>query len=118
MQYENLKSFEQLRKAVRAEENEMKLTTNIAQQQAKPQPKVEKTEKVQEDTEREDKLDLILKRIEALESGRRRGGYRGGFNNRRGQYNNQNNRQAAGRNQNISTEQKSEETKVKEPLKE
>ena len=118
VQYENLKSFEQLRKAVRAEENEMKLTTNIAQQQAKPQPKVEKTEKVQEDTEREDKLDLILKRIEALESGRRRGGYRGGFNNRRGQYNNQNNRQAAGRNQNISTEQKSEETKVKELLKE
>ena len=92
MKYESLKSFEQLRKAVRAEESEMKLTTNIAQQQAKAQQKAEKTEKVQEDTDREDKLDMILKRIEALEQGRRRGGYRGGFNNRRGQYHNQNNR--------------------------
>ena len=117
VKYESLKSFEQLRKAVRAEESEMKLATNIAQQQAKAQPKAEKTEKVQEDTDREDKLDLILKRIEALERGRRRGGYRGGFNNRRGQYNNQNNRQIDSRNQNITTEQKSEETGGKESLK-
>ncbi|MEW8316225.1 MAG: hypothetical protein AB2658_14515 [Candidatus Thiodiazotropha endolucinida] len=115
VKYESLKSFEQLRKAVRAEENEMKLATNIAQQQAKTQPKSEKATVVEE--EKENKLDVILKRIEALERGRRRGGYRGGFNNRRGQYQNQNNRQTDSRNQNITTEQRSEETDVKEPLK-
>ena len=64
VKYESLKSFEQLRKAVRAEENEMKLATNIAQQQARTQIKSEKTETVQE--EKEDKLDLILKRVNCL----------------------------------------------------
>lgn len=71
-----MKKFDLLTKAVRAEENEMKLTTNIAQQQAKTQTKIEKIKAVQEDEE--DKLDMILGRIEALERGRRRGGYRGG----------------------------------------
>ena len=119
VKYESLKSFEQLRKAVRAEENEMKLATNIAQQQARTQIKSEKTETVQE--EKEDKLDLILKRIEALERGRNRGGYRGGYrgryNQRRGQYQNQGNRQPEKKEQNLTKEEKSEETEVKKPLK-
>ena len=119
VKYESLKSFEQLRKAVRAEENEMKLATNIAQQQARTQIKSEKTETVQE--EKEDKLDLILKRIEALERGRNRGGYHGGYrgryNQRRGQYQNQGNRQPENKEQNLSKEEKSEETEVKKPLK-
>ena len=43
VKYESLKSFKQLQKAVRAEEREMKLAMNITQQQAKAQPKAEKT---------------------------------------------------------------------------
>ena len=61
IKYETIESFELLRTAVRAEENEMKLTSNISQQQWRPQKRSENTG--------DDKLDLILKRIEALEKG-------------------------------------------------
>ena len=65
VKYETIESFELLRKAVRAEENEMKLTSNISQQQWRPQKRREETG--------DDKMDLILKRIETLEKGIGRG---------------------------------------------
>ena len=73
----------------------MKLVINIAQQQTREQAKGEKTGTVQE--EKEDTVDPQIRRIESLERGRRRGGYRGGFNSKRGQYQNQNNRQIKSR---------------------
>ena len=65
VKYETIESFKLLRKAVRAEENEMKLTPSISQQQWRPHKRPEDTG--------DDKLDLILKRIEALKKGIGRG---------------------------------------------
>ena len=65
VKYETIESFELLRKALRAEENEMKLTSNISQQQWRPQKRREETG--------DDKMDLILKSIETLEKGVGRG---------------------------------------------
>lgn len=48
VKYENLQKFELLRKTVRAEENEMKLATNIAQQHTRTQNKTEKTRSAHE----------------------------------------------------------------------
>ena len=63
VKFELIKSFELLRRAVRAEENEMKVATNLPQQQLKQQKK--------EEEPKEEKLDLIMKRIE--EKGRKKG---------------------------------------------
>ena len=107
VKYENIESFELLRKAVRAEENEIKLTSNIAQHQLKPQTRSEEA--------KEDRLELVLKRIEALEKGRERG--RG--NQRKWHYYNENqdnmqNNRPPDRKE--EKDQRSETTAVKEPL--
>lgn len=85
----------------------MKLTSNISQQ-SKAQTKSEDVS--------EDKLDLILKRIEALEKGRSRW-YKGGWNpNKRNQNNNQSTRSTGGKDEKAKEDQKSETTQVKKPL--
>ena len=111
VKYETIESFELLRKAVRAEENEMKLTSNISQQLWRPQKRPEDTG--------DDKLDIILKRIEALEKGIRRGRGRG---KRRDWYNydNYDDSFQYNRQQDKKEEQekdKSESKQDKEPLK-
>ena len=67
VKFETIESFELLRRAVRAEENETKIATNLQQQHLKQLKK--------EADPKEDKLDLIVKRIEALERGRNKGGW-------------------------------------------
>ena len=69
VKYESAENFEYLRRAVRAEEDKMKRATNVAQQQFKSQ--------VKSGDSSDDKLDLVLRRLEALEksiaAGRGRG---------------------------------------------
>ena len=94
MKFETIDSFELLRRAVRAEENEMKVATNLQQQQLKQQKK--------EEEPKEDKLDMIIKRIEALEKGRNKGGW-----NANQTQNRQNNKQPYyGKNKNTKFDKK------------
>ena len=105
VKFETIESFELLRRAVRAEENEMKVATNLQQQQLKQQKK--------EEEPKEDKLDMIIKRIEALEKGRNKGGW-----NANQTQNRQNNKQPYyGKNKNTKFDKKDEAPKQKtEPL--
>ena len=105
VKFETIESFELLRRAVRAEENEMKVATNLQQQQLKQQKK--------EEEPKEDKLDMIIKRIEALEKGRNKGSW-----NANQTQNRQNNKQPYyGKNKNTKFDKKDEAPKQNaEPL--
>ena len=99
VKFETIESFELLRRAVRAEENEMKVATNLQQHQLKQQKK--------EEEPKEDKLDMIIKRIEALEKGRNKGGW-----NANQTQNRQNNKQPYyGKNKNTKFDKKDEAPK-------
>ena len=104
VKYESAENFEYLRRAVRAEEDKMKRATNVAQQQFKSQ--------VKSGDSSDDKLDLVLRRLEALEKSIAAGRGRGRGKNWYPDYKNK----PPGHRDENSQEQTEGKTHGKEPL--